>query len=155
MRRRPPSAPSTDTLFPYTTLVRSIGRPSRPPTGHACRNRHDPARRTEPVARPAPPALCAAAPGAPFPVAARFRGRGAAPPAPPHLRVCGRLGRRPPGRARQPQCVFPRSEEHTSELQSLMRTSYAVFCLKKKKTQIKKTNANLDTTQIQPLYKQK
>src|SRR3546814_8241017 len=27
----------------------------------------------------------------------------------------------------------PRSEEHTSELQSLMRTSYAVFCLKKKK----------------------
>src|SRR3546814_7165846 len=27
-----------------------------------------------------------------------------------------------------------RSEEHTSELQSLMRTSYAVFCLKKKKT---------------------
>src|SRR3546814_6198922 len=30
-----------------------------------------------------------------------------------------------------------RSEEHTSELQSLMRTSYAVFCLKKKKTKIK------------------
>src|SRR3546814_7873369 len=32
----------------------------------------------------------------------------------------------------------PRSEEHTSELQSLMRISYAVFCLKKKK--IKQTN---------------
>src|SRR3546814_8929352 len=30
-----------------------------------------------------------------------------------------------------------RSEEHTSELQSLMRTSYAVFCLKKKKKKIK------------------
>src|SRR3546814_10180924 len=29
---------------------------------------------------------------------------------------------------------FGRSEEHTSELQSLMRSSYAVFCLKKKKT---------------------
>src|SRR3546814_2467848 len=29
--------------------------------------------------------------------------------------------------------AFERSEEHTSELQSLMRTSYAVFCLKKKK----------------------
>src|SRR3546814_9696507 len=29
---------------------------------------------------------------------------------------------------------LPRSEEHTSELQSLMRISYAVFCLKKKKT---------------------
>src|SRR3546814_7273446 len=31
--------------------------------------------------------------------------------------------------------ALPRSEEHTSELQSLMRISYAVFCLKKKKTQ--------------------
>src|SRR3546814_5365351 len=29
--------------------------------------------------------------------------------------------------------VFPRSEEHTSELQSLMRISYAVFCLQKKR----------------------
>src|SRR3546814_9774049 len=29
---------------------------------------------------------------------------------------------------------YPRSEEHTSELQSLIRTSYAVFCLKKKTT---------------------
>src|SRR3546814_5449498 len=32
-----------------------------------------------------------------------------------------------------------RSEEHTSELQSLMRISYAVFCLKKKKPRIKRT----------------
>src|SRR3546814_9780227 len=32
--------------------------------------------------------------------------------------------------------VVWRSEEHTSELQSLMRTSYAVFCLKKKKTSL-------------------
>src|SRR3546814_6824563 len=31
------------------------------------------------------------------------------------------------------RCVMDRSEEHTSELQSLMRISYAVFCLKKKK----------------------
>src|SRR3546814_1298217 len=31
--------------------------------------------------------------------------------------------------------IFGRSEEHTSELQSLMRISYAVFCLKKKTTQ--------------------
>src|SRR3546814_3313404 len=31
------------------------------------------------------------------------------------------------------QCASTRSEEHTSELQSLMRISYAVFCLKKKK----------------------
>src|SRR3546814_2041777 len=34
--------------------------------------------------------------------------------------------------------LVERSEEHTSELQSLMRTSYAVFCLKKKTTQIYK-----------------
>src|SRR3546814_2003905 len=33
---------------------------------------------------------------------------------------------------RQRPCSGPRSEEHTSELQSLMRISYAVFCLKKK-----------------------
>src|SRR3546814_4958695 len=33
-----------------------------------------------------------------------------------------------------------RSEEHTSELQSLMRISYAVFCLKKKKNERKKVN---------------
>src|SRR3546814_3090873 len=40
------------------------------------------------------------------------------------------------------QCTHfaDRSEEHTSELQSLMRISYAVFCLKKKKTQKKYTN---------------
>src|SRR3546814_2016728 len=37
----------------------------------------------------------------------------------------------PPGRQQQP--ARDRSEEHTSELQSLMRHSYAVFCLKKKK----------------------
>src|SRR3546814_4004251 len=35
-----------------------------------------------------------------------------------------------------------RSEEHTSELQSLMRISYAVFCLKKKKKQINKSNTH-------------
>src|SRR3546814_2695233 len=36
----------------------------------------------------------------------------------------------------------PRSEEHTSELQSLMRISYAVFCLKKKKTTKQTNNKN-------------
>src|SRR3546814_10469609 len=35
-----------------------------------------------------------------------------------------------------------RSEEHTSELQSLMRISYAVFCLKKKKHRHKRNNTN-------------
>src|SRR3546814_4812709 len=36
-------------------------------------------------------------------------------------------------REANPALIFCRSEEHTSELQSLMRISYAVFCLKKKK----------------------
>src|SRR3546814_16914404 len=40
-----------------------------------------------------------------------------------------------------PQTRLARSEEHTSELQSLMRLSYAVFCLKKKQ-RIKITNSN-------------
>src|SRR3546814_2235730 len=53
------------------------------------------------------------------------------------------------GHARQPQCpifyfsdlaIPARSEEHTSELQSLMRISYAVFCLKKKKITKKQQN---------------
>src|SRR3546814_7914524 len=39
-----------------------------------------------------------------------------------------------------------RSEEHTSELQSLMRISYAVFCLKKKRTQEHKTSHQIITT---------
>src|SRR3546814_991068 len=45
--------------------------------------------------------------------------------------TCRASPRRPEKKAR----VSPRSEEHTSELQSLMRISYAVFCLKKKKNQ--------------------
>src|SRR3546814_9463885 len=40
--------------------------------------------------------------------------------------------------------LVDRSEEHTSELQSLMRISYAVFCLKKKNTQIR--------TSVNPYY---
>src|SRR3546814_8432325 len=43
-------------------------------------------------------------------------------------------GRNYPYEELENPCNQGRSEEHTSELQSLMRTSYAVFCLKKKKT---------------------
>src|SRR3546814_10882554 len=50
----------------------------------------------------------------------------------------------PPGHAMSRQC---RSEEHTSELQSLMRTSYAVLCLKKKK--------NKDSTSHKQYIRQK
>src|SRR3546814_6579743 len=60
----------------------------------------------------------------------------------PH-RACGVVDRLVAGgqvddrksRVRQADAGFGRSEEHTSELQSLMRISYAVFCLKKKKKQ--------------------
>src|SRR3546814_4093348 len=43
------------------------------------------------------------------------------------------------------EAIIERSEEHTSELQSLMRISYAVFCLKKKKIKDKMTQHNSNT----------
>src|SRR3546814_2667803 len=45
-----------------------------------------------------------------------------------------------------------RSEEHTSELQSLMRISYAVFCLKKKKKKQNKTITTKDTKNQKQKY---
>src|SRR3546814_5763535 len=45
-----------------------------------------------------------------------------------HDQRCGPADRAPTAQ----HCAHARSEEHTSELQSLMRISYAVFCLKKK-----------------------
>src|SRR3546814_7321345 len=54
----------------------------------------------------------------------------------------GPAARRAPGPGRTGGA---RSEEHTSELQSLMRISYAVFCLKKKKKITKKTKENNKT----------
>src|SRR3546814_4114121 len=63
---------------------------------------------------------------------------------------------------RQQQIIFDRSEEHTSELQSLMRISYAVFCLKKKKMNKKHTLVAQDDTppnasayNIKPSHKNK
>src|SRR3546814_5992700 len=49
--------------------------------------------------------------------------------------------------ARLRRAGLPRSEEHTSELQSLMRISYAVFCLKKKK-KTKNTKVTIKTTKV-------
>src|SRR3546814_4813160 len=46
----------------------------------------------------------------------------------------------PSPRRGEARCDWVRSEEHTSELQSLMRISYAVFCLKKKKFKDQITN---------------
>src|SRR3546814_7604924 len=57
-------------------------------------------------------------------------------------RMRGRCGGNVPGKPRFRHHVQARSEEHTSELQSLMRISYAVFCLKKKKDKNTKTKQN-------------
>src|SRR3546814_1920226 len=120
MIRRPPRSTRTDTLFPYTTLFRSP-RLAQPAARRAvqCRRHLEAGRRAEGGVRRG---------GDRFGQAARrdLRQR--------HDRDGARL-RRP-----------PRSEEHTSELQSLMRISYAVFCLKKKKKQ-KKTTYNITRNQ--------
>src|SRR3546814_5263946 len=50
-------------------------------------------------------------------------------------------------RPRRPRRAGVRSEEHTSELQSLMRISYAVFCLKKKKKTINTTQPHTEIKQ--------
>src|SRR3546814_5259770 len=105
MVRRPPRSTRTDTLFPYTTLFRSCG----PGTSgsSSLQAKHGAPR---PILRP-PPRVQTSAPRQ------RRRARD----------TSDRVARR---RARKGRW---RSEEHTSELQSLMRISYAVFCLKKKK----------------------
>src|SRR3546814_4634096 len=72
------------------------------------------------------------------------------PPPTCHCRACpGKPFHRPhePYHERSGQAA-ERSEEHTSELQSLMRTSYAVFCLKKKKKKIQSNNTTNNTIHI-------
>src|SRR3546814_1896409 len=121
MIRRPPRSTRTDTLFPYTTLFRS---------GRYWRAYH------------ARPGGC---PGnAPARLARGVAGASAAHGGPSGARVRIRPGaagvlrgaRQGVGRPGQIAFYSSRrmlgSEEHTSELQSLMRISYAVFCLKKK-----------------------
>src|SRR3546814_3908555 len=60
----------------------------------------------------------------------------------------GTLGRLDVGDDRDAVLRLQRPEEHTSELQSLMRISYAVFCLKKKKQQKKQTNNHMTSIPI-------
>src|SRR3546814_10033066 len=111
MSRRPPRSTRTDTLFPYTTLFRS--------TGSVGRHRH----------RRFGGGLCRIGDAE---RRARERPRAA-------RREDGVHPRRPASvaaRALRTRAGQYRSEEHTSELQSLMRISYAVFCLKKKKTKL-------------------
>src|SRR3546814_4948547 len=112
MIRRPPSSTRTDTLLPYTTLFRS--------------RRHRRAGPQVSMAR-APAGAGGASGGRRLFRAAGRRSRGGAryPPAGGGAWLEDRAAS---GRSAASQ----RSEEHTSGLQSLMRISYAVFCLKKK-----------------------
>src|SRR3546814_5834187 len=105
MIRRPPRSTRTDPLFPYTTLFRSSGRPSD----------------------------CAKFAAAPMSAGACGRSTVGILSA---IRRRNRLVVQMASAAEQlaANIDLGRSEEHTSELQSLMSTSYAVFCLKKKKT---------------------
>src|SRR3546814_3828583 len=108
MIRRPPRSTRTDTLFPYTTLFRSQGdgMPDHPLPELGGKTPLE-AARTPNLDRIAKSAI-------------KF---GMVKTIPDNL---------PPGSDVGNLTVLGRSEEHTSELQSLMRISYAVFCLKKK-----------------------
>src|SRR3546814_4156349 len=109
MIRRPPRTTRTDTLFPYTTLFRSLFLLV---VGGAERTRQRRHPRTQGL----------------------DRGAGVRSRRHSYRRIPG-VGWRHQGADPVPRdlCVRDRSEEHTSELQSLMRISYAVVCLKKKK----------------------
>src|SRR3546814_7326808 len=104
MIRRPPRSTRTDTLFPYTTLFRSISDR----LGAS----------SEAIAR---------ANNIPPPFIIRIGERLSIPGGRYHRVKSGETGI-----AIARAYGVSRSEEHTSELQSLMRISYAVFCLKKK-----------------------
>src|SRR3546814_7029740 len=115
MIRRPPRSTRTDTPFPYTTLFRSVQALLVPDDA---RFRHRPRERvTREGAGLAAEQAAMLRPG-PVPVE-RMAGDAALV----DLGAVIGIGSR------------SRSEEHTSELQSLMRISYAVFCLTKKTTQ--------------------
>src|SRR3546814_9200472 len=136
MIRRPPRSTRTDTLFPYTTLFRSdrargagndvvehIGGPT-PESADILGRIDDRIGRAVGQARQ---------------IEARIED-----PDVREARAPAREGNERVGIERQPLVgeqvgERARSEEHTSELQSLMRISYAVFCLEKKKQQEKQT----------------
>src|SRR3546814_2707472 len=119
MIRRPPRSTRTDTLFPYTTLFRSPSRVQHP------RPLHLKALESA-AAQLVSVEDGVAAVGLVYPAEADEAGD----------RLVGALA----GGADH------RSEEHTSELQSLMRISYAVFCLQKTKKKDAKSPSSTTPT---------
>src|SRR3546814_10430744 len=116
MSRRPPIATRTDTLLPYTTLFRSLLYANVT------------AIETVESAGHVTGVSIAALGGARGLVRARFV-----------VVACGGIENA------RILLLSDRSEEHTSELQSLMRISYAVFCLTKKNKKLKHRIPNPDT----------
>src|SRR3546814_1812972 len=136
MRRRPPKPTRTETRSPYTTLFRSlrfgIARGPQQRRAALFPQTVEPALDRRIVEQFAlhPRDLCLH-PGIVLKVERQLREPLFDAQAD---RVIG-LGRHVGQQLAQPvDDAVGRSEEHTSELQSLMRISYAVFCLKKKKT---------------------
>src|SRR3546814_3403804 len=129
MIRRPPRSTRTDTLFPYTTLFRSNRAAfDLVERGHAINPRTS-------VSLPVTAAAAA--------IAGLTRWvRAPGPWRPTKLRLLVDAQRSPAGTL----SGFIRSEEHTSELQSLMRISYAVFCLKKKRRYNETTALHISIT---------
>src|SRR3546814_1499515 len=134
MIRRPPRSTRPDTLFPYTTLFRSIGQLDPDSKGAAVglslgQDRRDTARQG--LARKSDKRGLHGLSG--FERTGDSLGySGIEPDRAEAIDLRERLACRH-GHARpHVQCLDDRSEEHTSALPSLMRTSYAVFCLKKK-----------------------
>src|SRR3546814_10893056 len=124
MRRRPPRSTRTDTLFPYPTLCRS-----EPDGGeHAGGKWYG----GKVVARAPRQVLDALAVGRLGQFDDRQDGAGIVGGQDDAGRPDGDVGSGSDGDA-DIGAGTDRSEEHTSELQSLMRNSYAVFCLKKQK----------------------
>src|SRR3546814_6821837 len=125
MIRRPPRSTRTDTLFPYTTLFRSEL------TGHDIFSSLLALGHGRETIQGLAPALLHAGEG--------IRGEV------PHLRHARFHIQAGAARLIREDDGGERSEEHTYELQSLMRISYAVFCLKKKK---RETRRQLNTVII-------
>src|SRR3546814_6622603 len=111
MIRRPPRSTRTDTLFPYTTLFRSSRGTEAHEPGRHCRG--------------------------PVPKGQTGSGRHGPLDSRRLLIKLGQQRRITFSQTNRERNDVERSEEHTSELQSLMRISYAVFCLKKKKHRTK------------------